>query len=262
MEGDARLVGRRWVLRNSARGVVSFAVLGLAACADGDGGSSAASGPASTVESDGSDGLSGSDGPDGTPSLTWRQVDLGFVAAFVLVRGAHAAVVDTGTSGSEQAIGAVLDEAGAGWSGVRHVVLTHRHPDHVGSVSAVLDLAPQATGYLGQADLEAVSTAKRLTALRDGDEVFGLQAIATPGHTAGHMAVFDPTTRVLVAGDALRNSGGLQGSDPRYTDDPGAAAASVRALAALSPAALLVGHGDPIVDGAAAALSGLADSLG
>ena len=52
--------------------------------------------------------------------LKWSRVELGFVSAYVLVRGNEAAVVDTGVGGSGEAIGTVLDEAGPGWAGVRH----------------------------------------------------------------------------------------------------------------------------------------------
>ncbi len=63
--------------------------------------------------------------------------------------------------------------------------------------------------------------------------MFGLQVVATPGHTAGHVAVFDPDGGVLVAGDALINDGGLSGSNPRFTEDERAAAESVRRDAGL-----------------------------
>ncbi len=179
----------------------------------------------------------------------------------MLVRGKEAAVVDTGVAGSADAIGTVLDAAGPGWDGVRHVVLTHKHADHAGSIDEVLARASRATGYVGAADLAAVD-APGVQALGDGEDVFGLRAIATPGHTAGHLAVFDAETGVLVAGDALTNQAGLAGSLPQFTEDEAAAAESVRKLARLAPRSILVGHGEPVVDGAAEALEQLADSLG
>lgn len=187
-------------------------------------------------------------------------MDLGFVSAYVLVRGDEAAVVDTGVEGSADAIGAVLEDAGPGWGGVRHVVLTHKHPDHAGSVNEVLSRSERATGYVGSADLDAVD-ADDLQAIDDGDEVFGLQVVGTPGHTPGHMAVFDPETKLLVAGDALTNQGGLTGANPGFSEDMGAAAESVRKLSALAPATILVGHGPPVTDGAATALKELASSV-
>ncbi|WP_088320275.1 MBL fold metallo-hydrolase [Kineosporia sp. R_H_3] len=196
-------------------------------------------------------------GVDGAPG--WARVNLGFVSAYVLVRGREAAVVDTGVAGSADAIGAVLDAAGPGWAGVRHVVLTHHHRDHAGSLPDVLTRAGAATGYVGAADLEQVAAAPRpLTPLEDGAEVFGLQLVGTPGHTAGHMSVFDPETGVLVAGDAIRNTDGLQGSSPPNTADPAAAQASVGRLARLPVRTVLFGHGDPLTTDVVAALRELA----
>jgi glyoxylase-like metal-dependent hydrolase (beta-lactamase superfamily II) len=141
------------------------------------------------------------------------------------------------------------------------VVLTHKHPDHVGSVGDVLGAATRATGYVGAPDLEEVDAPRRLRTLGDDDDVFGLRVVATPGHTAGHLSVFDADTGVLVAGDALTNMGGLAGSSPQFTEDEAAAVASVRKMARLQPRTILVGHGDPVVEGAASALEELASSL-
>jgi glyoxylase-like metal-dependent hydrolase (beta-lactamase superfamily II) len=254
---SGRLVGRRWFLTQGGRGAVGIAVLGLAACTGSD------QQPAQQA------GLQGeqttASGAPGTATaaggLDWSRVDLGFVSAYVLVRGREAAVVDTGVGGSADEIGAVLGKAGPGWAGVRHVVLTHKHPDHAGSVGDVLTQATNATGYVGAADLAEVRAPRQLKALGDGDEVFGLEVVATPGHTAGHLAVFDADTRLLVAGDALTNMDRLAGSNPQFTADKGAAVASVRKLARLAPRTILVGHGAPVVDGASAALRNLASSL-
>jgi glyoxylase-like metal-dependent hydrolase (beta-lactamase superfamily II) len=260
-----RPVGRRWLLTRAGRGAIGIAVLGLAACSgteDAGGGDAASPSGSGSPETGGSsDPTSAAPSPaEAAGRLQWSRVDLGFVAAYVLVRGREAAVVDTGVSGSADAIRAVLDEAGPGWAGVRHVVLTHKHPDHAGSVSDVLGEATHAQGYVGEADLGEVD-APRLRSLSDGDDVFGLQIVGTPGHTAGHMAVFDADTGVLVAGDALSNTDGLTGSNPQFTEDQQAAAESVRRLAELRPRTILVGHGNPVVDDAGSALEQLASTL-
>jgi glyoxylase-like metal-dependent hydrolase (beta-lactamase superfamily II) len=250
----ARLVGRRWVVKQAGRGVLGFAVLGVAACSDGGPSGSAARAPRATSSTAPSSAKESS-------SLAWSRVDLGFVAAYVLVRGREVAVVDTGVGGSAGAIEAVLDDVGSGWAGVRHVILTHKHPDHAGSIGDVLTAAETATGYIGAEDLSEVDAPRPLRAIRDGDDVFGLQVVGTPGHTAGHVAVFDPAVRLLVAGDALTNEGELAGSNPQFTEDTAAAANSVGKLAELAPRTILVGHGPPVVEDAAAMLRRLAASV-
>ena len=95
--------------------------------------------------------------------------------------------------------------------------------------------------------------------MADGDKVFDLRIVATPGHTAGHVAVFDEVGGLMVAGDALgTSSGALEGSSPTFTADPVAAKASVATLGALTFETLLVGHGEPILTGASAQVAALA----
>jgi glyoxylase-like metal-dependent hydrolase (beta-lactamase superfamily II) len=194
------------------------------------------------------------------PAADWRRVDLSFVSAYLLVRGGEAAIVDLGTAGSEGAIEEGLKAAGSGWDAVKHVVLTHKHGDHAGGLSGVQPHV-DATWYAGGADVAGIASERALRAVKDGDEVFGLRIIGTPGHTAGHVSVFDPSTGTLVAGDALRTTDGLASSDPKFTADVAQAAASVKKLAALDVRTILPGHGEPLTDGAADALRKLAASL-
>src|SRR5262245_10746922 len=63
------------------------------------------------------------------PAETLR-VNLGFVNAYVVIRGKEAAVVDTGTPNNASKIADVVRTAGLGWDAVHHVIVTHYHPDH------------------------------------------------------------------------------------------------------------------------------------
>lgn len=253
----SRRVGRRWVIKQTLGGAVGFAVLAVTGCGNDEEPSAGDAEP----ESDASPSEPQSTPTEDLEELQWSRVDLGFVSAYVLVRGREAAVVDTGDGGDAEAIRQVLQDSDTDWDGVRHVILTHKHPDHVGSLSEVLEAAPAATAYIGAADADDVESPRLMQPVQDSDEVFGLQIVATPGHTAGHISVFDPGTRVLVAGDALTNQGSLGGSPPEFTENAKNAADSVAKLAALKPEAILVGHGEPVEDDAADALQKLAKSL-
>ena len=252
-------LSRRLFLAELGRGTIALAVVGIAGCAPQGSGatggassrSPAASGAASPAPSTGSAAPpAGSSAPPGE-GVTWERVDLGFVSAYVLARAGEAAVVDTGTAGSEGDIAAALERIGLGWDAVGHVIATHLHGDHIGSLAAVLEAAPDATGYAGPEDLPSISAPRPLVAVADGDDVFGLRIIATPGHTPGSISVLDEAVGILVAGDALGTSGGaVQGSNPQFTDDMDAALASVAKLGTFEFETLLVGHGDPIVSGA------------
>jgi glyoxylase-like metal-dependent hydrolase (beta-lactamase superfamily II) len=91
--------------------------------------------------------------------------------------------------------------------------------------------------------------------LSEGDEVAGLRVIETPGHTPGHLAFWEETTRVLILGDVLfhRNPAtfrkGLQEPFPPATFDRASNLRSARKLAALNPATICFGHGAPLTDG-------------
>lgn len=188
---------------------------------------------------------------DAAPAtLRFQHVGIDFVSAFVLLRGSEAAIVDTGVPGSGPLILDGLAALDAGWSNVRHVVLTHRHGDHVGGLSDVLAEATSATVYAGEGDIAGIQSAQPLQAIGDGDEVLGLGVLDTPGHTPGSISLFDTETGLLVAGDAINGdgAGSLIGPNPDFTPDMDTALASVAKLAALEAQVAAFGHGGPPVD--------------
>ena len=260
------MLTRRTVLVGGAHGTIALAVMSLVGC--GPAASSAS--PAASAAASPSDGPPASAGASTAASaaasdasaggaVTWERVNLGFVSAYVLVRAGEAAIVDTGTIGSEGAIEASLTGLGLGWDAVGHVILTHLHGDHAGSSDAVMAAAADATGYAGAADLPGIASPRPLTAVADGDRVFDLRIVATPGHTAGSISVFDEVGGIFVAGDALRVENGapaLPGAE--FTDDMDVATQSVATVGGLAFETLLVGHGEPIESGAAAQVAALA----
>ena len=189
------------------------------------------------------------------------RVNIGFVNAYVLIRGKEAAVVDTGTAGNGSKIADVVRTAGLSWDAVHHVILTHYHPDHVGSVGEVLGAAAKATAYAGAADIPQIKSPRPIKAVADNDEVFGLRVIATPGHTPGHVCVFDPAGSLLILGDAMNNIDKLAGPNPQYTADMARAHQSVKKLAKLKFERAVFGHGEPIDKGASQAIAKLAGTL-
>jgi glyoxylase-like metal-dependent hydrolase (beta-lactamase superfamily II) len=241
---DARLT-RRGLFFTAGAGVLGLAVLQtVAGCADTAPNSPPAATPAGPADIGG-----------------WKQVNRSYVSAYLLVRGKEVAVVDLGMPGSEASIKDGLKAAGQNWAAVKHVILTHQHDDHVGGLTEVSKVV-KASFYAGLLDVDSIVPNAGLKPVKQGDEVFGLQIIDTPGHTLGHVSVFDPSTGTLVAGDALRTSAGpLTGSDPRYTADAARAARSVKKLAELDIKAILPGHGKPLLVNASAELQNLAATL-
>jgi glyoxylase-like metal-dependent hydrolase (beta-lactamase superfamily II) len=98
--------------------------------------------------------------------------------------------------------------------------------------------------------------------LQAGDRVGSLEVVPTPGHSPGHVSFLDTRDRTLIAGDVYTSYGRVALPTTPYQRFPFAAMAtwdrpteiaSARALRALDPAILLVGHG-PAVPAPAAAM--------
>ncbi len=240
-------ISRRVFLHDLGHGAVVVAVVAVAGCAPAASGapssSAASSSAASTPPAAAPSAASG--------KVAWERVNLGFVSAYILSRNGEAAIVDTGVAGSEGAIGESLKAIGLDWPAVGHVIVTHMHPDHAGSADTVMTNAAGATGYAASPDIGAFATPRPFTTVVDGDHVFGLRIVGTPGHTPGHISVLDEVGGLLVAGDAvIVKDGVLQGPDPDNSMDMPTALQSVKKMAGLTFETLLVGHGDPILTGA------------
>jgi glyoxylase-like metal-dependent hydrolase (beta-lactamase superfamily II) len=260
-------IHRRTFLADMGRGALAVAIVGIAGCnpstlatfTPAPAGSTPPETPPGGAPSrtGGAGGTAppASSGAGGNPS--WSRVNLGFVSAYVLVRGGEAALVDTGVFDSSDEIEAVLTELGLGWPSLGHVVLTHQHSDHAGSIAVIQQKAPEAKAYAGAEDIPGIGGVE-LTAVGDGDKVFDLEIVTAPGHTAGSICVLDPVAGVLVAGDALRTDGGKPGlPGTQFTADMDEAKRSIVKLGALTFETLLVGHGDPIESGADALVADL-----
>ena len=264
-----RLINRRMAISEMGKAGLAIVVFGTAACSDGDAGATTSVGtvPASTA------------GPSTTPTTTnpgststtasttttagvassFQRVNLDFVSAYILYRGGEAALVDTGVGGSAAAIEAALGEAGLAWDSVGHVILTHKHPDHAGSVDEVMAQVNGATLYAGEADIPQIASATVPQAVGDGDIVFGLEIIDSPGHTAGHICVLDAIAGILVTGDALNGSGGgVAPPDASFSEDMTVAMETVLKLGGFTYEIALFGHGEPLLEGASAAVAALA----
>jgi glyoxylase-like metal-dependent hydrolase (beta-lactamase superfamily II) len=185
-------------------------------------------------------------------------------------------LVDAGLAGSEGAIFALVESLGRERNQLRHVLITHSDSDHIGDLPAIVE-ASGARVYAQAAEAEVVGGARAGRSgqvvdrpvhvdqiVAEGDVLpllGGIRVVETFGHTAGHVSYLIETGSVLIAGDALNNVDGLDGSMAQYTEDPERARQAVEKLARLEPDTICFGHGPPIVGGAAAQLEQLARGL-
>jgi glyoxylase-like metal-dependent hydrolase (beta-lactamase superfamily II) len=260
-------VNRRLAIKEMGKAGLAIVVFGAAACTDSSGSEPTSTGRTSVATTTPlSPAIATSDSTTITspvPGVAFNRVDLGFVSAYILYRAGEAALVDTGVAGSADVIEESLIEVGLDWGSVGHVILTHKHPDHVGSIDDVLERASGTAVYAGAPDISEITAVVDPRPVGDGDSVFDLGIIETPGHTPGHISVHDSAAGVLVVGDALNGAdGGVVGPDPGFSENMAVANDSLRKLAGLSYEVALFGHGEPVLAGASTAVAALAADLG
>jgi glyoxylase-like metal-dependent hydrolase (beta-lactamase superfamily II) len=160
------------------------------------------------------------------------------VRCFLVPHADGLTLVDTGLPGSGAAISAALAEVGAGWADVSDILLSHDHPDHVGSLAEVIALAPHASVW-GNAPLSA-------RALDDGASIRNLRVVTTPGHTAGHVSFLHDEGALLVGDLVGSHDGRLQRAPAAFTADPMQAELSIQKLSDVGSERMVFAHGPEI----------------
>jgi len=210
-----------------------------------------------------------------------RIARFGIVNAYLVREDDGLTLIDTTVVRSAKPILAAARDLGAP---IVRIALTHAHGDHIGSLDALAKTLPDIEIAISERDARLL--AKNTTTdpgeppeakmrgsypgaktrptrtLTAGDRVGSLEVVAAPGHTPGHVAFLDTRDRTLIAGDAFSTIGGVATSakvNPLFplpvmaTWHKPTALESARALRALDPSRLAVGHG-PIVDAPGAAM--------
>lgn len=216
----------------------------------------------------------------------WHGVGMissGGVHVYMLDGGADGLVlIDAGFPDKQNAIYDGIRNLGRQVDEVKHIVLTHAHPDHIGGLAALArmtgaetwmheidaPIAEKGTGfrYLKRAPElvpgllyravykpgGSVGAAKIDHKVKGGDVLpiaGGLRAIHLPGHCAGQIALLWDSRRALFAGDVCTNILGL--NSPVGYEDEAEGRRSQKKICNYDYDLACFGHGGPLVGDAA-----------
>ncbi len=133
------------------------------------------------------------------------------------------------------------------------VVISHHHHDHIDGLKFLATKFPKATVIASEFTLSQITTNLNKIAMEEGiiklgkgleDRDWHLEIVYTPGHTIGHISVYDPLNKLLVAGDHMVGIGTAL-LDPR-TGDIGDYLNTIEKLKKLNLHLILPAHGPTI----------------
>ena len=211
----------------------------------------------------------------------WDRMTAGY-----LVDGDEPALIETGSRTSVEALLNALDGLGVSPVDLASIAVTHIHLDHAGGVGDVARAFPNATVYVHEkgarhlVDPEKLVTsaaqvygelldslygrllpteAARIHVLHDGDELVvsptrRLVTVDSPGHAKHHLALHDPESGILFAGDAvgvrLPDVGVLRPSTPPPDFDLDQALHSIERFGSRHPSGIALAHFGLVPDAA------------
>ncbi len=210
-----------------------------------------------------------------TPSVRWSR-------AYLIV-GETLALVDSGLPWNPSGIVKYIRSIGREPSELRHILVTHSHPDHTGGTSSLvkatgasvaahrsdtkrLDGNREVLAYIGSlgkisAPLPFMRKTPVGSLVDDGDVLpihGGIRVIHTPGHTPGSVCYLLEESGVLFSGDTIFSDGQQLSRSVRFPGyDRESYVRSLKRLSEFGFESVCGGHGSPLRSGGSVALRSL-----
>lgn len=190
-----------------------------------------------------------------------------------------ATLVDTGNVGQMDQVTKAVQEAGLRLSDIKRIIVTHQDIDHIGNLAEFTKEYPDIEVWAHADDVPYITGEKRIIKMtderlsqmpeaamsaihflfdklpsvrvtreiKDGELLDihgGMRVIHTPGHTPGHICLYLPQEKLLLAADELRVvDGDLAGPAEAFTPDMKEAVRSMRKLTDLPLEKIFCYHG-------------------
>ncbi len=185
-----------------------------------------------------------------------------FVYSYVIF-GEKIYLIDSGVAGAEERIFGYIEEQGRSISEISLLILTHSHPDHIGSAAVIKERTgcliaahSEEQDWIEDTELQAKQRpvpgfnslvkgpVKVDRLLNDRNEIWlegglDLQVLHTPGHSRGSISLLMPEEQALFSGDSIF----IPGDMPIY-EDVGAAVQSINKLKNISGIEILLSSWD------------------
>ena len=221
----------------------------------------------------------------------------GFLNLYLIDTSDGVIVVDTGFSqASVSAIGRRLKQLGKSLTDIKHILITHAHPDHTGGLAALQQKASNSATYAHRLEAFAIQGEQSVQLppqhklrglarlmrplLSDsagpfaqvhvklhGDDALdrvlpGLQALHLRGHSVGHTGYWWAERGILFGGDIMMHlPWGLTMPPAAASPDWEAAKQAIIRVSELPVETLYLGHGAPIMKNASRLIAQMAERV-